>query len=316
VRSDEFAVTLHAEALRLGFTDCGIARTEALEAEAEDFCEWLKQGRHGTMDYMAEYQAVRADPRLLFEGAKMMITVLKNYDPGPNRAAPALPAKVSTYAWGRDYHHVLRGQLRQLHKWVKAYTGQNVKGQAYVDGAPIMEKVWAKRAGLGWIGKHTNLIHPRRGSWFFIATLVLDLELDYSAVSLPVIADHCGTCTRCLDACPTEALSPYQIDATKCISYLTIELKEATPPELRTKLDGWAYGCDICQQVCPWNRFSEPHNEPAFEPLKVWELLSAEALQDVSGRQFRKLTEDAAIHRIYRNKWLDNLTAAAESQSD
>ncbi len=284
----------------LGFDLVGISKAEKLEQEARDLESWLMQGKQGTMDYMSGYFDQRVDPRLLVPGAKSVISVIHNYFPESAPHAGIFP-KISTYAWGEDYHTVLKRKLYALFEYIRQKVGE-VAGRVFVDSAPVMDKAWAKKGGLGWVGKHTNLIHPRKGSWFFIGEIILDLDLEYDGP----IRDHCGTCTRCLDACPTAALSPYQIDASRCISYLTIELKEAIPIEFQGKMDGWAYGCDICQEVCPWNRFSTPHTEPAFNPRSHLQL-TTEEWEEITISQFNKAIRPTAMSRIRREKWINNL---------
>jgi epoxyqueuosine reductase len=243
-------------AAELGFYDCRIAKVDALTAEAVNLESWLKEGLNGTMDYMANYFDVRIDPQKLVPGAKSVIILNYNYFPGDVQQISDI--KISKYAHGRDYHKVLRKKLK--HFIAKLNEVGELSARGFVDSAPIMEKVWAQKAGLGWQGKNTNIIHPKKGSFFFLSALVLDWELAYDEP----IKDYCGTCTKCIDACPTKALSPYKIDGSKCISYLTIELKEAIPTEFKNQMEDWAFGCDVCQDVCPWNRFSQNHAEPDF----------------------------------------------------
>lgn len=243
-------------AAELGFYDCRIAKAEELTEEAVNLENWLSQGLNGSMDYMANYFDVRMDPQKLVPGAKSVIILNYNYFPGEVEQSSDI--KISKYAHGRDYHKVLRKKLKQF--IAKLQEVGELSARGFVDSAPIMEKVWAEKAGLGWQGKNTNIIHPKKGSFFFLSALVLDWELAYDAP----IKDYCGTCTRCIDACPTKALSPYKIDGSKCISYLTIELKEAIPTEFKNQMEDWAFGCDVCQDVCPWNRFSQNHAEPDF----------------------------------------------------
>jgi len=264
----------------------------------------LKEGRQGTMAWMENHFDKRVDPRNLVEGAKSVVSVLLNYHPEAGDAQPEGAPKISTYAWGEDYHKVIKRKLYRVLEFIQAEVGE-VNARVFTDSAPVMDKVWAARAGLGWIGKHTNLISPQLGSWYFIGELILDVELDYDAP----IGDFCGTCTRCLDACPTDALTPYQIDSRKCISYLTIELRENMPAEFRGQMDGWAYGCDICQEVCPWNRFSTPHGGD-FKPLNhILELGRAE-WEQLDAKRFKKMTKKSAMSRIKWFKMQDNLDAS------
>jgi epoxyqueuosine reductase len=308
---------IKAHGQSLGFDLVGIARAEQLQAEARDLERWLQEGRQGSMDYMERHFDLRIDPRKLVEGAQSVISVLHNYFPQEPAQPPSAP-RISAYAWGEDYHKVLKVKLYELYQFICREAGAEVQGRVFVDSAPVMDKAWARRAGLGWIGKHTNLISPQRGSWFFIGEIILDLALDYDGP----IRDFCGTCTRCLDACPTGALTPYQIDARKCISYLTIELKEQMPADYSRQLEGWAYGCDICQEVCPWNRFSQPHAGGEFRPLllptsegaKPLPALSAAEWEELDEAAFRKLARRSAMGRIRWAKWRDNLRAAFGSR--
>ncbi|MCB9233390.1 MAG: tRNA epoxyqueuosine(34) reductase QueG [Bacteroidia bacterium] len=306
---DKSAITLliKEEAQRLGFALTGISKAEFLEEEARDLETWLQEGRHGTMEWMAQHFDKRTDPRLLVEGAKSVISVLHNYFPDPSHQLPADAPKISTYAWGEDYHAVLKRKLYALLEFIQVKVGA-VSARVFTDSAPVMDKAWARRSGLGWIGKNTNLIHPKMGSWFFIGEIILDLELEADGP----IKDYCGTCTKCLEACPTDALTPYQIDSNKCISYLTIELKENIPAEYRQKLDGWAYGCDICQEVCPWNSFSQVHHGQEFKPLDHILEYNRKDWTELSKSRFSKLTRPSAMSRIRFEKWLDNLDASRE----
>jgi len=285
----------------LGFDMVGISKAEFLEEEANDLEKWLKGNLNGKMQYMENYFDKRLDPRLLVPGAKSVISVIHNYYPKAPNFQKEVP-KISRYAWGEDYHKVLKRKLYELFKQIHVWTGTEIPGRVFVDSAPVLDKAWAKRSGLGWIGKHTNLISPQKGSWFFIGEIILDLELEYDGP----IKDYCGTCTRCLDACPTDALSPYQIDANKCISYLTIELREETSDEYQDKMEGWMYGCDICQEVCPWNRFSKAYDGEEFAP-KGYQDWSAENWEELDERAFKKLTKKTAMNRISWEKMKSNL---------
>jgi len=267
------------EAKRLGFLQCGISKAGFLEEEAPRLEKWLNANMHGEMSYMANHFDMRLDPTKLVDGAKSVITVLLNYFPEETQKDPTAP-KISKYAYGSDYHHVIKGKLKELVGFINQEIGE-VGGRAFVDSAPVMDKAWAAKSGLGWIGKNANLIHPKNGSFFFIGELILDIELQPDQP----IRDHCGTCTACIDACPTEAIiAPYVVDGSKCISYFTIELKEAIPTSMKGQFDDWAFGCDVCQDVCPWNRFSKPHSEPQFNPHP--EML------DMTKRDWEELTED------------------------
>jgi epoxyqueuosine reductase len=248
----------------LGFHKTGIVRAAALPAEEDRLRTWLAENYHGEMRWMEREPEKRADPERLFPGAKSIVVVALNYFTPHEHEKDASKGKVSRYAWGDDYHDVLKEKLRALLDFIKA-EAPRADGKLCVDTAPIMDKVWAARAGLGWIGKHSNLITKEYGSWVFLGEIVLDLELDYDDETVP---DHCGSCTACLDACPTAAIvAPYTVDSRKCLSYATIELRAPDfPEEIVKDLNGWLYGCDICQDVCPWNRFEKPTDEPRFEP--------------------------------------------------
>ena len=281
------------KAQELGFFYCGISKAEFLEEEAPRLEAWLNQQRHGKMSYMENHFDKRLDPRLLVDGAKSVISLLLNYYTEEKQSDATAP-KISKYAYGEDYHVVIKEKLRQLMQFIETEIGE-VSGRVFVDSAPVMDKAWAKKSGLGWIGKNSNLIHPKSGSFFFIAELIIDLELEADGP----IKDYCGTCTKCIDACPTDAIiEPYVVDGSKCISYLTIELKDALlPAEFKGKMDNWAFGCDICQDVCPWNRFSLLHNEPRFNPSQNLLQLSKSDWQDLSEEVFSELFKLSAIKR-------------------
>lgn len=272
-------------AKNLGFLSCGISKAEFLEEEAPRFEKWLNEQKHGQMAYMENHYDKRLDPRLLVPGAKSVVSLLLNYYTDEHQVEGA--PKISKYAYGTDYHFVIKEKLKQLFQILQEEIGE-INGRVFVDSAPVMDKAWAGRSGLGWMGKNTNLINKKVGSFFFIAEMILDLKLDYDTP----VTDHCGTCTACIDSCPTEALTPYNIDASRCISYLTIELKDQIPSEFQNKMDDWSFGCDICQDVCPWNRFSKPHNEPLFEPR-------AELLE-FTKKDWEELTE-ATFDTIFKN---------------
>ncbi len=279
------------EARRLGFLACGIARAGFLEEEAPRLEQWLRDGRHGEMGYMANHFDMRLDPRKLVPGARSVISLAYNYFAEPAEIDARAP-KLSTYAYGRDYHKVLHKRLKPLMALISERFG-DVAMRAFVDSGPVMEKAWAQRSGVGWMGKHTNVIKQGAGSFFFLCELITDLELDADAPA----TDHCGTCRRCIDACPTDAITPYGVDGSRCISYLTIELKNAIPEEFTGKMEGWAFGCDICQQVCPWNRFSTPHNEPEFRPKQELTALSADDWHDMTEVVFDRVFEGSAVKR-------------------
>jgi epoxyqueuosine reductase len=289
------------EAKRLGFIFCGIAKAEFLEEEAPKLENWLNKNYNGKMDYMNNHFDKRLDPTKLVDGAKSVISVALNYFTEETQEDSSAP-KISKYAYGADYHFVLKDKLKSLLNFISETIGE-VNGRAFVDSAPVLDKVWAQKAGFGWIGKHSNLIAKQTGSFFFLGELILDLELAYNN---PFTTDHCGDCTRCIDACPTEAIiSPYVVDGSKCISYLTIELKENIPQDFKGKMDNWMFGCDICQDVCPWNRFSIPHQEPRFNPhpdllnlkKKDWEEITQEVFQSVFKNSAVKRTKFEGLTR-------------------
>ena len=284
--------TIKSAAQTLGFLSCGISKADFLEDEAPRLEQWLNQGHHGSMSYMERNFDKRLDPRILVPGAKSVVSLLLNYHTDQKQKDDQSP-KISSYAYGKDYHFVIKEKLKGLLEIINREIGE-VNGRIFVDSAPVMDKAWAAKSGLGWVGKNTNLISKKVGSFFFIAELIIDLELDYD---LPV-ADHCGSCTACIDACPTEALiQPYQIDGSKCISYLTIELKDNIPSEFQGKMDNWAFGCDICQTVCPWNRFATPHNEPAFNPHSDLLQLTKNEWEEMTSEVFKKVFKDSAVQR-------------------
>ncbi|MFT7113640.1 MAG: epoxyqueuosine reductase [Candidatus Azotimanducaceae bacterium] len=287
----ERTTLIKKEALRLGFTSAGVSRAGFLEEEAPRLEKWLSAGMHGTMSYMENHFDKRLDPTKLVDDAKSVISLLLNYYPETiqNSEAP----KISKYAYGNDYHHVIKRKLKSLTQFIHKEIGE-VAGRAFVDSAPVLDKAWAKKSGLGWIGKNANLIAKNGGSFFFIAELILDLELEYDSP----INDYCGTCTKCIDACPTQAIAaPYQVDGSKCISYFTIELKDAIPNEMKGKFEDWMFGCDICQDVCPWNKFSVPHKEPGFQPnSKVLEMTKEDWL-DITEEVFAEVFQKSAVKR-------------------
>jgi epoxyqueuosine reductase len=281
------------EARRLGFLFCGISKAGFLEEEAPRLEAWLKAGMQGEMSYMQNHFDKRLDPRLLVDGAKSVISLALNYYTDEVQADPLSP-KISKYAYGTDYHFVIKSKLKELMAAISENIGE-VNGRAFVDSAPVLDKAWAKRAGLGWIGKNTNLISKKAGSFFFLAELIVDLELEYD---IKPAADHCGTCTSCIDACPTQAIvAPYVVDGSRCISYLTIELKNEIPGEFRGKMDNWMFGCDVCQDVCPWNKFSVLHQEPAFNPHPDLPHLNAKDWEEVTEEIFKKVFQHSAVKR-------------------
>jgi epoxyqueuosine reductase len=279
------------EAKRLGFDFCGISKADYLEEEAPKLEAWLKAGMHGKMEYMENHFDKRLNPTLLVEGAKSVVSLLYNYYPEQTQNTEA--PKISKYAYGYDYHEVIKEKLKEFLNTLKEKIG-DVNGRAFVDSAPVLDKAWAKKSGLGWIGKNANLINKQNGSFFFIAELIIDLDLEYDGP----IQDYCGTCTKCIDACPTEALvEPFVVDGSKCISYLTIELKDAIPSEFKNKMDNWAFGCDVCQDVCPWNRFSTPHHEAQFNNKTGLLNLSTDEWHEMTEETFNKVFKHSAVKR-------------------
>jgi epoxyqueuosine reductase len=276
----------------LGFDFCGISKAEFLEKEARQLEEWLARGYQGKMSYLENHFDKRLDPRLLVPGAKSVVSLVYNYYPSKDLATDD-QWKVAKYAYGQDYHDVLKEKLRLFLRTIQQQIGE-VNGRVFVDSAPVMERAWAERSGVGWIGKNSLLLNRDRGSFFFLAELILDLELTPDGP----VKDYCGTCTACMDACPTDAIpEPYVVDGSKCISYFTIELKEQIPAEMKGKFENWIFGCDICQDVCPWNRFAKPHHEPAFEPQPGLAKMKKEEWLDMTDIVFKDLFPASAVHR-------------------
>jgi len=289
----KYSQMIKAEALRLGFMACGISKADFLDEEAPRLEKWLNNNHHGEMSYMANHFDKRLDPRLLVEDAKSVVSLTLNYFT-PTKQLDINAPKISKYAYGTDYHTVIKDKLKELMAFINDNIGE-VSGRCFVDSAPVMDKAWAQKSGLGWRGKNSNLISKDAGSFFFLAELIIDLELEYDS---PFVADHCGSCTRCIDACPTDAIiAPYTVDGSKCISYLTIELKNEIPTEFKGKMDNWMFGCDVCQDVCPWNRFATPHQEPAFEPALALLELKKEELIEMTDDVFRQVFKSSAVKR-------------------
>lgn len=279
------------KAYELGFQFCGISKADFLNEEAPKLENWLAQNRNGQMNWMENHFDKRLDPRKLVEGSKSIISFMLNYFPEKNLTLDEY--KISRYAYGTDYHFVIKDKLKELLVFINQEIGE-VNGRAFTDSAPVMDKAWAKKSGLGWMGKNTNLIHPKSGSYFFLAEIICDLELEYDGP----IKDYCGTCTKCLDACPTDALfAPYQLDGSKCISYLTIELKDKIPDEFKGNMDNWIFGCDICQEVCPWNRFSKPGTTNEFKPNNALQNITDSEIKEITKEVFSDLFKKSAIKR-------------------
>ncbi|EAR02224.1 tRNA epoxyqueuosine(34) reductase QueG [Maribacter sp. HTCC2170] len=286
---------IKTEANRLGFLSCGISKATFLEEEAPRLEKWLKNDMHGEMLYMENHFDKRLDPTRLVEGSKSVISLLLNYYPKEEQNKNSF--KLSKYAYGQDYHHIIKSKLRLLQEFISEEIGE-VNGRAFVDSAPVLDKVWAAKSGLGWIGKHSNLLTQQTGSFYFIAELIIDLKLDYDAP----VTDHCGSCTACIDACPTDAIvEPYVVDGSKCISYFTIELKNEIPAAFKGKFDDWMFGCDICQDVCPWNRFSKPHNEPLFDPHPELLSMTKKDWEEITEDVFRKVFQKSPVKRTKFN---------------
>ena len=286
-----YTALIKNEAKRLGFISCGISRAEFLEDEAPRLEKWLKMKMNGEMKYMENYFEKRLDPRKLVDDAKSIISLTYNYYPEDlqNKEAP----KVSKYAYGMDYHYVIKEKLNFFLTFIKDKIG-NVHGRAFVDSAPILEKAWAAKSGIGWVGKNSNLITKKVGSFYFLAELIVDLDLDYDSIE----SDHCGQCTACIDSCPTQAITqPYVVDGSKCISYFTIELKENIPKEFKGKFDDWVFGCDVCQDVCPWNKFSKSHKEPLFQSSSELMKMSRDEWNEITEETFNKIFKNSAVKR-------------------
>jgi epoxyqueuosine reductase len=287
----DYTDLIKSEAKRLGFMSCGISKAEFLDEEAPRLEKWLKENRHGEMQYMENHFDKRLDPRKLVPGAKSVISLLYNYFPPGGQIDGTY--KISKYAYGMDYHFVIKDKLKEFLHNIQDEIGQ-VAGRAFVDSAPVLDKAWAARSGLGWIGKHSNLLTQQHGSFYFIAELILDLELE---TDHPV-TDHCGDCTACIDACPTEAIiQPYVVDGSRCISYFTIELKNEIPPSFKGSFDDWVFGCDVCQDVCPWNRFSKAHREPLFNPHPELLSMTKKDWEEISEEVFSRVFQKSAVKR-------------------
>jgi epoxyqueuosine reductase len=287
----KYTAFIKAEAKRLGFLSCGISKAGFLEEEAPRLEKWLNENRNGQMQYMENYFDKRLDPTLLVDDAKSVISLLLNYYPGETQTDTSY--KISKYAYGQDYHFVIKEKLKELLHSMQENIGE-VGGRAFVDSAPVLDKAWAAKSGLGWRGKNSNLLSKQVGSFFFIAELIVDIDLEYDHA----VTDHCGNCTACIDACPTQAIiEPYVVDGSKCISYFTIELRDNMPNEMKGKMDDWAFGCDICQDVCPWNRFSKPHNEPLFNPHPDLLSMTKKDWEEITEDTFRAVFKNSAVKR-------------------
>ena len=293
VATDKYTPIIKQTAGALGFDYCGIARASFLSEDARRLERWLTKGMHGNMQYMENHFDLRVDPARLVPGAKSVITLLLNYFPAQEQ--PAAAPKIAKYAYGEDYHEVIREKLRKFLAQIKLLIG-DVNGRGFVDSAPVLERTWAQKTGLGWIGKNGNLINKQSGSFIFIATLIVDVELNYDE---PFAKDYCGTCTKCIDHCPTDAILPDKvIDGSKCISYFTIELKDALIPDaMKGKFDNWMFGCDTCQDVCPWNRFSKPTTEINFTPIPAVLNFTKNDWEEMTEENFKIIFKDSPLKR-------------------
>ncbi len=292
-----------AKAKELGFYDCGISNAGFLKDDAQRLKKWLNSEEQAGMQYMENHFDKRTDPRKLFENAKSVISVLYNYFP-KTKIPEKNNYKISKYAYGKDYHFIIKKRLNQLIEYIESEAG-SINARAYTDSAPVLDRAWAVRSGLGWIGKNTNLITKEQGSFFFIGEIITDLKLDYNVQR---IENFCGTCTKCIDACPTEALQPYKVDARKCISYLTIENKDSAIPEkFKGEFDDWIFGCDICQDACPWNRFSKAHDEPDFDQPDILKELRKPDWQNLTEEQFKKIFKDSPVKRTNYKGFIRNI---------
>ncbi|MFV5700549.1 tRNA epoxyqueuosine(34) reductase QueG [Flavobacterium sp. XS2P12] len=291
IQKSKYTQFIKSEAKRLGFLSCGISKAEFLENEAPRLENWLNKNRNGEMSYMENHFDKRLNPTLLVDDAKSVVSLLLNYYPEELQNQDSY--KISKYAYGQDYHFVIKEKLKEFLFSIQSSIGE-VSGRAFVDSAPVLDKAWAAKSGLGWIGKNSNLLTQKVGSFYFIAELIIDLDLEYDNST----TDHCGTCTACIDACPTEAIvGPYIVDGSKCISYFTIELKENIPQEMKGKFDDWAFGCDVCQDVCPWNKFSKAHNEPLFNPNPELLFMSKKDWNDITEETFKVVFKNSPLKR-------------------
>jgi epoxyqueuosine reductase len=297
---------------KYGFSEVGIARAQRLDSEEKNLREWLDRGYAGTMFYIEKRFEKRLNPELVVPNAQSIVVLTYNYAPAESPKTSLDTPKIARYAYGRDYHLVVRKKVRDLLKEINGPKGE-IRGRAFVDSAPIMEREWAKRAGVGWFGKNTLIIHPKRGSYFFLAVMVLSTELIYDEP----ISDYCGTCTRCIEACPTQAIDAegYLVNASQCISYLTIETHKEVPEALGDKFEGWAFGCDICQEVCPWNKFALPHEEKEFAPPGDWLQWTRERWEDLSQEEFETFFKESPLARPGFEKMQENVKRSTQPHS-
>lgn len=307
INNSEISSFIKQESRKLGFDFCGISKAQYLEDEAPRLDKWLNSGMHGRMTYMENHYDKRLDPTKLVPGAKSVISLGYNYFPQKDLAQNSLSGfKIAKYAYGEDYHFVIKRKLKELLKRLIEFAGE-INGRVFVDSAPVLERVWAKRSGLGWIGKNSLLLNKNMGSFFFLAELIIDLDCEYDGP----VKDYCGSCTRCIDACPTDAIpDPYVVDGSKCISYLTIELKEQIPLEFKGKMEEWIFGCDICQDVCPWNRFSKKHQESSFEPSVELGGFEKKDWVEITKEVFNRVFKGSAIKRAKYEGLVRNISFA------
>ncbi len=302
----KYSAMIKAEAKRLGFLSCGISRAEFLEEEAPRLEDYLKKNRNGKMAYLENHFDKRLDPTLLVPGSKSVVSLLMNYFPSEKQDPETF--KISKYAYGTDYHFVIKDRLKDLMHFISEEIGE-VEGRAFVDSAPVLDKAWAAKSGLGWIGKHSLLLTKQVGSFYFVAELILDLELEYDSA----VTDHCGSCTACIDACPTGAIvADKVVDGSKCISYFTIELKDEIPLSEKGKFEDWIFGCDICQDVCPWNRFSKPHSEPLFNPRPEMLSMQKKDWEEITEEVFQKIFRKSAVKRTKYSGLKRNIAFVSE----
>ncbi|MCX7546799.1 tRNA epoxyqueuosine(34) reductase QueG [Xanthomarina sp. F1114] len=307
INKPKYSALIKSEAKRLGFLSCGISKAEFLEEEAPRLEKWLEANMNGEMHYMENHFDKRLDPTKLVEGSKSVVSLLLNYYPEKTQGDDTY--KLSKYAYGTDYHFIIKDKLKSLLHFIQDEIGE-VDGRAFVDSAPVLDKAWAAKSGLGWVGKHTLLLSPQVGSFYFIAELIIDLDLEYDSIT----TDHCGTCTKCIDACPTQAITePYVVDGSKCISYFTIELKDNIPTDFKGQFEDWMFGCDICQDVCPWNRFSKPHSEPLFNPHPELLSMSKKDWEEITEDTFRKVFKKSAVKRTKFSGLTRNITFLKDS---
>ena len=298
---EKYSQFIKSEAKRLGFLSCGISKAGCLEEEAPRLESWLKNQMNGQMSYMENNFDKRLNPNLLVDDAKSVVSLLLNYYPSEFQNDDSY--KISKYAYGQDYHFVIKDKLKELLFSIQLNIGE-VSGRAFVDSAPVLDKAWAAKSGLGWIGKNSNLLTQKVGSFYFIAELIIDLDLEYDHAT----TDHCGSCTACIDACPTQAIvGPHIVDGSKCISYFTIELKENIPAEMKGKFEDWAFGCDVCQDVCPWNRFSKPHNEPLLTANPKLLSMSKKDWTELTEETFKVVFKDSPLKRTKHSGIIRNI---------